>query len=143
MARRVIDANVGVALALATLYSPAVLAHVASWREQGDSLYVPTLWQYEVASVLRKSIVARVIQPGEALEALDALMNLDLIQVPPTAETHRRALAWAERLKQGAAYDAQYLAVAEQLAAEFWTADRRLLERARQVGASWVRHVEE
>lgn len=84
-----------------------------------------------------------MIQSREALEALDALMALDLILVPPTAETHRLTLAWADRVKHGAAYDAQYLALAEQLAAEFWTGDRRLAQRAHQVGAAWVRHIGE
>lgn len=39
---------------------------------------------------------------------------------------HHRAWERAYRFKQPAAYDAHYLALAEMLGCEFWTADRRL-----------------
>jgi len=39
---------------------------------------------------------------------------------------HRRALQLAQELNLSAAYDAHYLALAEQFGAEFWTADQRL-----------------
>jgi predicted nucleic acid-binding protein len=42
------------------------------------------------------------------------------------AALHRRALALAEHLELSAAYDAHYLALAERLGTEFWTADQRL-----------------
>ena len=42
-----------------------------------------------------------------------------------TPNLHRRALELASRLKQGAVYDAHYLALAESLGCELWTADQR------------------
>jgi predicted nucleic acid-binding protein len=48
------------------------------------------------------------------------------------------ALSWATRLHQKAACDGFYLAAAEQLGAELWTADQALANNARQLGASWV-----
>jgi predicted nucleic acid-binding protein len=42
-------------------------------------------------------------------------------------------------LGQSKAYDGAYLAVAETLRAEFWTADRALVQR---VGVDWVRGLE-
>jgi predicted nucleic acid-binding protein len=50
----------------------------------------------------------------------------------------RSAFEWATRLGQKAAYDCFYLAAAERLGAEFWTADERLSNRASQLGAVWV-----
>ena len=53
------------------------------------------------------------------------------------------ALRWATRLNQRPAYDAFYLAVAQRLDAELWTADRRLCHNARQAGADWVHFMDE
>ena len=56
-------------------------------------------------------------------------------------ELHPRALALAERFSLRAAYDAHYLALAEWLGGEFWTADAALV---RVVGAAlpWVHLVQ-
>jgi len=51
----------------------------------------------------------------------------------------RAALTWAARLGQSKAYDGFYLALAERLGADLWTADERLLNRMRQLGVAWVR----
>ena len=56
---------------------------------------------------------------------------------------HEKALQWAERLGQKQAYDAQYLALSEQLRTNFWTADKRLAINAQQAGAPWVRDIEQ
>ena len=50
----------------------------------------------------------------------------------------RSAFDWATRLRQKSAYDGFYLAAAEQLGIELWTADQALVNNARQVGANWV-----
>lgn len=52
-------------------------------------------------------------------------------------DLHRRALSLAKQLSLPAAYDAHYLALAERLNAELWTADRCLAERA-QPTMPWV-----
>jgi predicted nucleic acid-binding protein len=56
-------------------------------------------------------------------------------------QLHRRALTLAERFSLPAAYDAHYLALADWLGGEFWSADRKLV---RAVGDElpWVRVVE-
>jgi len=56
-------------------------------------------------------------------------------------DLHWRAVELAARFSLAAAYDAHYLALAEHLGGEFWTADGRL---ARMVQASlpWVHLME-
>ena len=63
--------------------------------------------------------------------------------VPPSPELHDRAWYWAGRLNQSKTYDAQYVALAELERADFWTADRRLVNGARQAGAGWVHWIGE
>lgn len=70
-------------------------------------------------------------------------MGMGFEVVPATVERHQSALEWAERLGQARTYDAQYLALAEHLGSVFWTADQRLVNRARQLGVEWVRWVGE
>jgi predicted nucleic acid-binding protein len=72
-----------------------------------------------------------------ALEAAFALP----VRLYGEEQLHRRALALAERFSLPAAYDAHYLALADWLGGEFWTADRKLV---RAVGDElpWVRVVE-
>jgi predicted nucleic acid-binding protein len=48
------------------------------------------------------------------------------------------ALHWAERIGHSKAYDAQYLALAESLSAEFWTADVRLVHVLEKLDVSWI-----
>lgn len=97
------------------------------------------MWEYEVASTLRKAVYAGLLTPGEAERALETLLQMNLGRVASDPALHQAALRWAERLGQRVIYDAQYLALAERLDAEFWKADRRLDERAHERGANWVR----
>jgi len=143
MAQVVIDANVAVALAINLPYSELAERRITSWREQEIEIVVPGLWRYEVVSALRKAIVAGWLSPSDGIAALEDLFRLGVREVEASLETHRLALSWAARLKQTVAYDAQYLALAEQIGAEFWTADRALVNNARQTGAAWVRWIGE
>ena len=135
----VIDANIAVALAVELPYSSAARARIAAWQAAQSGIYVPVLWEYEVASALRKAVHAGLLAPDEAGRALEILLQMNLERVEPDLALHQAALRWAECIGQIVAYDAQYLALAERLGAEFWTADRRLAERARECGANWVR----
>ncbi len=70
------------------------------------------------------------------------LFRLPVQRVPATQELLTRALTWAERLGQTTAYDAQYLALSDWLGTPFWTADRKLHHRCRDIGVDWVNLVE-
>ncbi len=134
----VIDAGVGVHSVLASSLNPNADAAWESWRGQGASIYAPTLWLNEVASVLHRTFMQGLISEGQATEALDKALELDLEWVMETADLCRAAFRWASRLKQHAAYDGFYLALAESLGAEFWTADQRLATAVRAEGVSWA-----
>lgn len=134
----VLDANVGLALVVPLPYSDRVQDLVQEWYEQEAGFAVPALWGYEVDSGLRKAVVSGILTEAEAHAALQSLWALDIQEIPATLDRHTRALAWAKLLNQTVAYDAQYTVVAEELQAPLWTADRRLADAARSVGAEWV-----
>ena len=108
------------------------------WLEEGCMLHAPTLWVYETTTALCKAVFFDLLTVGDAEESLSLLQELAIELVPPDAEQCRRAFAWTRRLKRAAAYDSFYLAAAESLGCELWTADQRLHNA---VDLPWVRVV--
>lgn len=137
------DSNLVVALVISLPYSEAAARKMQAWQEQNAELLVPTLWSYEVASTLRKAVASRSISADTAVANLQDILSMGIREVPPTPALHQQALEWAARLNQTVAYDAAYLALAESVEAEFWTADRRLANAARSSGALWVNYLDE
>jgi predicted nucleic acid-binding protein len=111
------------------------------WQLDKRQLAAPTLLRYEVTNALYRYQKQGLLSEEIVRIGLNAALTLP-IQLHSETDLYRRALALAERFALPAAYDAHYLAVAEQLDAELWTADRRL---ARAVGSalSWVHLVEQ
>ena len=72
---------------------------------------------------------------------LEQLYALEFQTIAPSLELHRAALQWAERIGQSKAYDAQYLALAESLSAEFWTADARLVHALQRLEVNWIHEI--
>ena len=110
------------------------------WHEAGRPVVAPTLLYYELTNALRRYAAHGELLPQEATKLLDVALRLG-ISLYGDAELHRRALQLAETFSLPAAYDAHYLALAERLGAEFWTADKRLV-RAVQKALPWVRLLE-
>lgn len=131
----VIDANLAVR---AFLPGPQRVEAVVL-LERGGVIAVPALWVYEVTSALHKTLWANQAWKATAESVLGDILALPDDILPPDEAQVRVALNWADRLVQAKAYDAFYLALAEGLGAEFWTGDQRLVNRARQVGADFVR----
>ena len=135
----VVDANLVAALVLPLPFSDQAAERIASWKHSGERLFAPTLMEYELDSVLRKAVALRLMTTAQAREALRQLDVLGIQSCPPTLALRERALHWAESLGQTKAYDAHYLALAEEMRVELWTADRRLAQASRQIGLDWVR----
>ncbi|MGQ9555858.1 MAG: type II toxin-antitoxin system VapC family toxin [Anaerolineae bacterium] len=133
-----IDANLAVSLVVPTPYSTIAAMQMARWWKEGWGIFAPALWGYEVVSALRKAVAAKTISAQEADIGLEKVLGFKVLQVTPTPELHHSALQWAARLGQRVAYDASYLALAESLSCEFWTADERLVNAARRAGVTWA-----
>ncbi len=141
MTKIVVDANVAVALAISTPYSAQAHQQMKVWQDNEDELLAPALWRYEVMTAIRKAAVLNIISPEKAEEALALIFALNIKQIPPNSRQYQNIYKWAVKLKQSQAYDAVYLALAEQLGAEFWTADKRLANRTKQLKLSWVHKI--
>lgn len=140
--RVVLDANLLVSLAVPMDYSERAALEMGKWLERGVDLFAPFLWSYEAVSSLRKFVAAGQLRRDEAYVALDRLLAFEVHDVAPSVDLHRRALIWAERLQDFVAYDSAYLALAEQLEAPFWTADRKLAKRVRTLGFDLIYTIE-
>lgn len=137
----VVDANIIIGLALPLSYSYAATEQMKKWQHQNEDLVVPSLWHYECVSALRKAVVLNTISSEEVTDALQNILNLGIKDFQPTFYLNQKALEWATRLNQTVAYDAAYLALAEYLNTEFWTADNKLFKAAENEGLTWVRHL--
>ncbi len=110
------------------------------WVTERRRLAAPTLLYYEVANALYRYQALGLIRASSAQLALKAALALP-IHLHGEPDLHRRALDLAQRFSLPAAYDAHYLALAEYLGSEFWTADGKLASRA-QPALPWVHLVE-
>lgn len=134
----VVDANIVTAILVPLPYSGQATHKMMEWQNADVVLAAPTLLEYELTLTLRKATVAGIITAAEAIQAIEAFIDLHIEVIAPTLALHEAALHWAERLHQSATYAAHYLALAEQLGAIFWTADRRLVNGAKQIGVTWA-----
>jgi len=134
----VVDANLVAAILMPLPYSARAREKRALWSEAGEELVGPTLLEYEVCSTVRRLVFAGLISADKAPEILARMQRLAIRTVPPSTALHQAALTWAERLQRSRTYDAQYMALAEELRADLWTCDLPLFNRARQLGLSWV-----
>ena len=139
----VLDSNVAVALVIELPYSEVSLQKMHFWQTEDTQIVVPSLWVYEIASVLRKIEALGHLSSGESKKALQALFALGFEIIPPDESLIYSAYNWAKRLGQTVAYDAAFLALAEQEGVPFWTADRRFVRATQKAGLDWVHHIEE
>jgi predicted nucleic acid-binding protein len=138
----VIDANFGVALACPLPYSPTCRAQVENWLQQYTQITVPALWDYEIISALRKLLAQNLLSHELALAGLGQVFRLPVERVLVDQELALESLSWAHRLGQMVAYGAHYLALSARLNLLFYTANRRLFNRCKDLQIDFVNLVE-
>lgn len=107
------------------------LAHdaLAYWFHNQIIRAAPYFMPVEVTNILHQRVKRSDIDITQAARLIEQLLNAD-IQLHHSPDIHRRALELASQLGQGAAYDSHYLALAEGLDCEMWTADERFYRNA-------------
>jgi predicted nucleic acid-binding protein len=106
------------------------------WHSQGTVLIAPTLWAYEVVSVIRNRVHRKLIPEETEEELVGAILALPVDLLWPS-RLHKRAWELARYFHRPAAYDMHYIALAEMNDCPFWTADNRLYQAVR-ADLKWV-----
>lgn len=137
----VVDASLAVKWLVSEIHSDKAYALARSWASQGMHPVAPYLMPVEVANALHRRVVRIEVTAEAAIRLLESLLasGIDLREPP---RLHSRALELANQLRQDAAYDAHYLALAETLGCDLWTADERFYRAAAsQYGqVRWLGH---
>ena len=111
------------------------------WSRRGIMLAEPNLMAFEVVNALHARVRRGELSVMQAAGLLESRIS-SVVELFNPPILHRRALELASDLGLGAAYDAHYLALAEHLDCEMWTADERFY-RVASPAASRVRLLSE
>ncbi len=133
----VADSGIFIATVLVETYSWQAEQRVRAWHEQDIQIAAPTLFRYEIVAVMRKSVYRGHISTEQALKGRDALLEYP-VQLFMDDLLLKRGFELATQFSRPTAYDAQYVAVAERLGCEFWTADERLFNTLKS-SLAWVK----
>jgi predicted nucleic acid-binding protein len=123
----VLDASVAAKLVLldeADTDKAAALAQDCFSR--GEPLVAPPLLRSEVANILRQRMRRTGMSLAIARSLLADFLILSIVETAP-GNLYDRALQLADQFNLGAVYDAHYLALAQLLGCDLWTADQRLI----------------
>ena len=135
----VLDASVATKLVLPEELSSRAQAFCEATLRAGRRLVAPPLLPVEVATILLQRRRADDITGGEADAAFAAFLALEIEIVRPDG-LDRAAFAFARAHRLRTVQPAVYAALAQLLAAEFWTGDRALL-KVLGPAAPWLRWI--
>ena len=93
------------------------------------SVVAPFLLPVEVINALNRKAIRQLISMEEAARLAANLWDLG-VQFRKPRELHKWAITLAVELQQNAVYDAHYLALAQSLECDLWTADKRFHQAA-------------
>ena len=135
----VVDASVAFKWLVEEEHSDKATALARLWDDEGARLAAPHLMVFEVANALHRRVARGDFAVDVAAGLMEDLMSIG-IAFHHAPDLHRRALELASEFQQAAVYDAHYLALAESLGCELWTADQRFQRavRARTADVHWL-----
>ncbi len=101
------------------------------WSASAVRIAAPHLLLAEMSNALHRMVVEDDFSVRDAASLLGQVSALDL-ELYHSFPLYPRALELASTLAQGAVYDCVFLALAESLDCELWTADARFYRAARE-----------
>ena len=135
----VVDASLAFKWLVREEHTDKAFAILQSWNSQDIRPAAPSLMAFETANALHRRVVRGELTIEVAVDLIESLMasGLELHESP---NLHVRALELASQLGQGAVYDSHYLALAETLDCDLWTADERFYRATRLITDSvhWI-----
>jgi predicted nucleic acid-binding protein len=129
----VVDANMLVVMVSGDVRQLMASEQIEAWITAGEEIHAPELLPYEVASAFTRLVAGRSISSRQARLAWEALELLPVVQ-HPLADDLPRVVDIALALKRRSAYDAAYIALAQELGAVLWTLDGPLARNAQSAG---------
>ena len=139
----VTDASFCLSILLNHPLQKASLVVADRMKREGMQMVAPSLWAYETTSSICKAVHFQMVTVDDAEQILALLEDLGVQLISPGEIDNKRAFDVTMRLKRSAAYDSYYLALAESLKCDLWTADKKLYQVAQNNDMTWVHHVSE
>ena len=137
----VVDASLAFKWLVKEIYTAEANDLGRLWNSQGTRIAAPYLMPVEVTNALHHRVARGELTLKAATRHMESLLSSGL-ELHQTPTLHGRALELASLLRQGAVYDAHYLALSETLGCELWTADEKFY-RAASPSAGNVRWIGE
>lgn len=127
----VVDASFLIKLWIQEEFSDRAFQISTEWSRSRIPRFAPSIVDYEIVSALNQKQLRGSISADEAEAILELALEepLNLVRIQ---DLHRDALRLARRLGLRSTYDAHYLALADDLDCELWTADERLYNSVRE-----------
>ncbi|MBM3144432.1 MAG: type II toxin-antitoxin system VapC family toxin [Chloroflexi bacterium] len=139
----VIDASFSLSMLLDHPFQEASLVVADELKRARKQFIAPDLWAYETTSSVCKAVHFGLIDQDEARQILALLWALGVQLIFPEDIHNQRAFDLTVRLKRAASYDSYYMALAESMKCDLWTADKKLYRVAQANDMPWVHHVGE
>lgn len=111
-----------------------------AWISNETNLVSPSLLFYEVTNGLYQQEKNKYLSPETIWKSLEYSLDLPITLVNEK-NLHLRSREIAIQYKLPATYDAHYLALAEWMDIELWTADMRLVKAIKSFDLDWVKGV--
>ena len=125
----VVDASLAFKWLVREEHTDKALAILREWHDEEVTPAAPHLLPYEVSNALHKRVTRGELSVEGAVDLIGNLLTSQ-IELHQPWTLHGKALEIASRFGQAAAYDAHYLALAESLGCELWTADEKFFRTA-------------
>ena len=132
MSQVVVDVSLAFKWLVSEHDSPAANTLLGRWGQQGLQVVVPSWFTCELANALHRQVWQGTTTSARATVLLRFIFYwVKVLEPQPTLAV--RAMEIADQLGQPAVYDSQYVALAEHLNCELWTADERFAQVAQAV----------
>lgn len=135
----ILDSGILIASVFPETLTPQAQQLIRQLQDENITLHAPTLLRYEVVAVSHKAVYQGRVTAEEGLRARNRLLAYP-VTLHFNNDLLRRGYELAAEYNRPTAYDAQYLALAEQLSCAFWTADERIFNavKARLKNVRWL-----